>query len=371
MNRNAPPRDADAEAVISLNSVWKVFGARSEEAMAAIQKENLTKPEVLARFNCVVGIADVSFSIRRGEIFCIMGLSGSGKSTLVRHINRLIEPTAGSITLLGRDVMALSGREVRELRANRMGMVFQHMALMPHRSVRDNVTFPLEVQKKPKSERWAISQRTLAMVNLEGYEDHMPAQLSGGMRQRVGIARALASRPDILLMDEPFSALDPLIRRQLQDQFLALSRRLNQTTVFITHDLDEAIRLGDRIAIMKDGRIVQIGTAEDIVSNPADDYIAAFVNDISTLSILHAEGVMEPLEKLELPAGTDMASLPCVAPDCPLDQLVALAAETENPIIVSDETGKTIGVVTRTALLNAIGGRNAPTNGSANKEAPV
>ncbi len=167
------------------------------------------------------------------------------------------------------------------MRANRIGMVFQHVALRAHRSVRNNVTFPLEVQKRPKTERWEISQRVLSMVNLEGYEDHMPAQLSGGMKQRVGLARALASGPDILLMDEPFSALDPLIRRQLQNQFLDLSRQLNQTTVFITHDLDEAIRLGDRIAIMKDGQIIQIGTAEDIVSHPADEYIAEVVKDIT------------------------------------------------------------------------------------------
>jgi glycine betaine/proline transport system ATP-binding protein len=279
--KDNPKSGSQAEEVIRLDNVWKLFGDRATEAMEAIKSEGLSKAEVLSRFNCVIGIADVSFSIRRGEIFCIMGLSGSGKSTLVRHINRLIEPTAGSVTLLDRDLLSLSNREVRELRADRIGMVFQHVALMPHRSVRNNVTFPLEVQKKPKTERWEVSQRVLSMVNLEGYEDHMPAQLSGGMKQRVGLARALASGPDILLMDEPFSALDPLIRRQLQNQFLDLSRQLNQTTVFITHDLDEAIRLGDRIAIMKDGQIIQIGTAEDIVSHPADEYIAEFVKDIT------------------------------------------------------------------------------------------
>lgn len=356
------PADATAVDVIRLDGVWKVFGVRAEEAMAAIKRENLSKPDVLARFDCVVGIADVSFSIARGEIFCIMGLSGSGKSTLVRHINRLIEPTAGTITLLGHDLMALNDRQVRELRANRIGMVFQHMALMPHRSVRDNVTFPLEVQKKPKSERWTISQRTLAMVNLEGYEDHMPDQLSGGMKQRVGIARALASDPDILLMDEPFSALDPLIRRQLQDQFLALSRKLNQTTVFITHDLDEAIRLGDRIAIMKDGRIVQIGTPEDIVSNPADDYIAEFVKDISTLGIVHAAAIMQPVEEVDLPEDVAQAAMPRVAPDCGLDRLVSIAVETDGPILVCDADDTVLGAVTKTALLKAVGGEPADTS---------
>jgi len=358
--RETVPADQAATEIIRLDGVWKVFGARAEEAMAAIRRENLSKPDVLARFDCVVGIVDVSFSIARGEIFCIMGLSGSGKSTLVRHINRLIEPTAGNITLLGHDLMAMSDRQVRELRANRIGMVFQHMALMPHRSVRDNVTFPLEVQKKSRSERWEISQRTLAMVNLEGFEDHMPDQLSGGMKQRVGIARALASGPDILLMDEPFSALDPLIRRQLQDQFLALSRKLDQTTVFITHDLDEAIRLGDRIAIMKDGRIVQIGTPEDIVSNPADDYIAEFVKDISTLGIIHAAAIMQPIEDTDLPDAAARAAMPRVAPDCSLDRLVSIAVDTDGPILVCSPDDAVLGVVTKTALLMAVGGEGRP-----------
>lgn len=361
MHETPPEAAFGDDIVIRLDNVWKVFGARASEAMAAIRAEALTKPEVLARFDCVVGIADVSFSIRRGEIFCIMGLSGSGKSTLVRHVNRLIEPTAGTITLLGRDLLSLSDREVREIRANRIGMVFQHMALMPHRSVRDNVTFPLEVQKIAKSDRWAISQRILAMVNLQGYEDHMPAQLSGGMKQRVGIARALASGPDILLMDEPFSALDPLIRRQLQDQFLDLSRQLNQTTVFITHDLDEAIRLGDRIAIMKDGRIVQIGTPEMIVSSPADDYIAEFVKDISTLGIIHAQAIMTPLDDLE-PGRAE--TLPRVPPEADLAYLVARVTDTDGPVVVADQTtGAALGVITKNTLLTALAGAQAKANG--------
>ncbi len=355
-----PNSDPGAEPVIRVDGVWKVFGERANEAVDAIRSEGLSKQEVLARFNCVVGIADVSFSVQRGEIFCIMGLSGSGKSTLVRHINRLIKPTAGSITLLGRDLLSLSERQVRELRARRIGMVFQHMALMPHRSVRENVTFPLEVQRKTKIDRWETAQRTLSLVNLEGYEDHMPAQLSGGMKQRVGIARALASRPDILLMDEPFSALDPLIRRQLQMQFLDLSRQLNQTTIFITHDLDEAIRLGDRIAIMNDGRIVQSGTAEDIVSKPADDYIADFVKDISTLGIIRAHTIMEPLESLNGSDDSDRAALPRVLHDCDLDQIVEVASRTDDPILVTGDDGSDIGILSRRAILTAIGGgRNA------------
>ena len=256
------------EHVIKLDDVWKIFGERAEEAMTAIKSEGLTKPQVLEKFGCVVGVAKCSFEVARGEIFCVMGLSGSGKSTMVRHLNRLLEPTAGSINVLGKDMMALNETSLREMRAAHIGMVFQHMALFPHRTVRDNVAFPLQVQGEPKSKRWEESQRCLNLVNLDGYEDRYPSELSGGMQQRVGLARALASDPEVLLMDEPFSALDPLIRRQLQEQFMALSADLGKTTVFITHDLDEAIRIGNRIAIMKDGVIVQIGTPEEIVTNP-------------------------------------------------------------------------------------------------------
>lgn len=340
--------------ILEVDNVWKVFGDNSAAALTAVQTEGLSKAETLARHNCVVGVADVSFAVPRGEIFCIMGLSGSGKSTLLRHINRLIEPTSGRIKVLGQDLLSMSPTDLRRLRAGQIGMVFQHMALMPHRSVRDNVTFPLEVQRRPRTERWQTSQRVLEMVDLHGYEDHMPDQLSGGMRQRVGIARALASDPDILLMDEPFSALDPLIRRQLQDQFRDLSLRLGKTVVFITHDLEEAIRIGDRIAIMKDGSMVQVGAPEDIVSNPVDDYVADFVQHISTLGIIRARSIMDPI-------GVDPAPLnaPRVAPDCDLDGLLAVASGYEGPIVVAEAgqmNGADLGVVTRAGLLNAIRG---------------
>lgn len=338
------------DVIVRIENVWKVFGTRSAEAMEAIRTRGIGKAETLAEFDCVVGVADASFDLLRGEIFCIMGLSGSGKSTLLRHINRLIEPTSGRIDVLEQDLLALSDRQIRRLRADRIGMVFQHMALMPHRSVRDNVTFPLEVQRKPRTERWVTSQRVLEMVGLQGYEEHMPDQLSGGMRQRVGIARALASDPDILLMDEPFSALDPLIRRQLQDQFKSLSRQLGQTTVFITHDLDEAIRIGDRIAIMKDGHIVQIGAPEDIVSNPVDDYVADFVQHISTLGIVQARSIMGPLGST-----TVAPDAPRVRPDDDLDALVAVAAEYNGTLVVAED-GTDQGVITQKTLLNAIRG---------------
>jgi glycine betaine/proline transport system ATP-binding protein len=276
-----------ARAAIELKKVWKVFGPRAHEAMDAVKSEGLGKTQVLERFGCVVGVADVSFSVAPGETFCVMGLSGSGKSTLVRLINRLIEPTAGQILVGGDDLGALDEAALRAIRGSRIAMVFQDKALMPHRTVRDNVALGLEIRNVPRLERWEIAERTLELVNLSGWEDRYPAELSGGMQQRVGLARALAADPAILLMDEPFSALDPLIRRQLQEFFIDLSARLRKTTVFVTHDLDEAIRLGTRIAITNDGRIVQSGTPEQIVTQPADDYVADFVRGISKLPIMN------------------------------------------------------------------------------------
>ncbi len=345
----------DPPAIV-LEGVWKVFGDRAEEVVDQIRRHDLSKPEVLERFDAVVGIADVSFDVRRGEIFCIMGLSGSGKSTLVRHVNRLIEPTAGTITLLGQDVLGLSEAELRDVRARQVGMVFQHMALFPHRSVRDNVAYPLEIRGEPKLRRWQVSQRMLSMVELDGYEDRFPTELSGGMQQRVGLARALASDPDVLLMDEPFSALDPLIRRQLQDQFLELSEQLHKTTLFITHDLDEAIRLGTRIAIMKDGRIVQIGTPEDIVTHPADDYVRDFVKDISKLKLVFAHTIMEPIAEYRTKPGEDLAQALRTSEDTDLDGLVDLAITTEHPIVITDREARDIGVVSKDRLLLGIQG---------------
>jgi len=348
-----------SEDVITLKNVWKIFGDRAEEAMQAVEARGLSKPEVLKEFECVVGIADCSFNVQRGEIFCVMGLSGSGKSTMVRHLNRLIEPTAGEITVLGKDVLALNSQELREMRANHLGMVFQHMALLPHRTVRDNVGFPLQVRGEPKSVRWEVSQRCLNMVNLDGYEDRFPRELSGGMQQRVGLARALASDPEVLLMDEPFSALDPLIRRQLQDQFMALSAELNKTTVFITHDLDEAIRIGNRIAIMKDGRIVQVGTPEQIVTEPADDYVRDFVEGISKLKLVFAHSIMEPINDYQLDVGDDLAQSPRAAHGTDLDQLIDIATTTSQPIVIQDDDNQDVGVISKSRLLKGIQGGKA------------
>ena len=340
-----------SETVVKATGVWKVFGDQSDAAIKAIREEGIGKPEVLERYGCVVGVQDATFEVPRGEIFCIMGLSGSGKSTLVRHINRLIEPTAGSIELLGRDVSSLNQTDLRALRANHIGMVFQHMALLPHRSVRDNVAYPLEIRGVAKSKRWAVSDHALTLVDLVGYEDRLPKELSGGMQQRVGIARALASDPEVLLMDEPFSALDPLIRMQLQDQFKALVAELQKTTLFITHDLDEAIRIGHRIAIMKDGVIVQIGTPEEIVMNPADDYVREFVQGISKLKLVKAHSILEPLDSYD----GNLDGAPRADELADLDQLIDHAVGTDMPVVITSN-GEDVGVVTKPRLLRGIQG---------------
>ncbi len=341
-----------ADPIIEMSGVWKIFGAAERVALADA-KSGASKADILAHHKCVVGIADASISVMKGEIFCIMGLSGSGKSTLLRHVNRLIEPTAGNIHVLGQDVRALSPTALRQLRAERIGMVFQHMALLPHRSVADNVAYPLELRGTPKATRWRVSAEKLNLVGLQGYGDRLPRELSGGMQQRVGLARALAADPAILLMDEPFSALDPLIRHQLQDQFLALSRTLGKTTLFITHDLDEAIRVGSRIAIMKDGRIVQIGTPEDIVTRPADDYVRAFVQNISKLGLITARSIMEPLAKVQAAQPFDAASAPRGSAAANLDELIGLATDSDVPVVI-DDGGTPVGAVTKDRLLLAI-----------------
>lgn len=343
--------------VIQLQGVWKIFGTRANEALHAVREEGLSKAEVLSRFNCVVGVADASLSISEGEIFCIMGLSGSGKSTLVRHINRLLEPTDGRITVGGVDVMTLNQRDLRRLRSEKIGMVFQSFGLMPHRTVRDNVALPLDVRGVGKTERRHRAEAAISLVELDGWEDKYAHELSGGMQQRVGLARALAADPDILLMDEPFSALDPLIRRQLQVQFMELSANLRKTTVFITHDLDEAIRIGNRIAIMKDGEIVQIGTAEQIVTAPADDYVADFVAGISRLKLVFAHTIMQPIDRYEAESGAVSADWPRAHEESDLNSLIDVHIQHDSkPIVVVDGDQKVIGVVNSKDLLHGIQG---------------
>ena len=258
------------DSAIEIKNVWKIFGNNSEEALNAIQNQRISKQEALEKYNSVIGVSDVSFNVKKGEIFCVMGLSGSGKSTLVRHINRLLEPTSGQILIDNEDVMKFDSKSLQDLRNKKIGMVFQNFALMPHRSVLDNIAMPLEIRGISKNDRLDAANKILDIVELQGWGNKFAHELSGGMQQRVGLARALAADPDVLLMDEPFSALDPLIRRQLQAEFIKLSKQMKKTTVFITHDLDEAVRVGHRIAIMRDGKVIQIGTPEEIVMKPAD-----------------------------------------------------------------------------------------------------
>jgi len=348
---------AENEAVIRCEGVWKVFGARAKEAIHAVKSGQLSKTQIRDELDCVVGVRDATFSVGRGEIFCIMGLSGSGKSTLIRHINRLIDPTDGAIYIEGRNVNAMGAEELRQLRAEKIGMVFQNMALMPHRNVRDNVAFALEVRGVAEEKRRKIAREAIEAVELAGWDLKYPDELSGGMQQRVGLARAIAANPSILLMDEPFSALDPLIRHQLQGTFMELSAELHKTTLFITHDLDEAIRIGDRIGIMKDGVLVQIGTPEEIVTNPADDYVAQFVGGISKLDLVTAAKVMQPLEQYRQINGTvDTTSWPVARTDDKLNTLVDLSIGTDHPILVK-AGGLIAGVVTKDALLRGIQGR--------------
>ena len=343
------------DAVIEVENVWKIFGNKAEEAMSEIRSTGLSKSEVLEKYDAVVGVKDANFTVAEGEIFCLMGLSGSGKSTLVRHINRLIEPTAGNIRIMGDDIGAMKQDELRAIRADKIGMVFQNMALLPHRSVRDNIGFALELRGMDGYHRFQAAEKALETVSLHGYGDRLPSELSGGMQQRVGLARALAADPDILLMDEPFSALDPLIRRNLQDEFLSLSNTLNKTTVFITHDLDEAIRMGDRIGIMKDSEIVQIGTAEDIVTEPADDYVADFVAGISRLKLVTASKIMVNPKQHIAANGAIPDGAPVAAPEDDLDTLVGLSTGTDLPVIIKSDS-KTVGVVTKDTLLKGLQG---------------
>lgn len=343
-----------ADIAIECRGVWKIFGPRSAEAVQAARLENLGKVAVAERFNSILSVADAGFDVRRGEIFCIMGLSGSGKSTLVRHINRLIEPTAGEILVNGARVDLMSDAQLRVLRSKTIAMVFQHVALLPHRTVRDNIALGLEIRGVPKAQRREMAEQKLELVHLSGWGDRYPDELSGGMQQRVGLARALASDPDILLMDEPFSALDPLIRRELQDQFLELSRSVGKTTVFITHDLEEAIKLGTRIGIMRDGRLIQIGTPAEIVGRPADDYVADFVRGVSRLRLLRAEDVMEPI--------VDPAAQPArwrAHPESKLEALIDMMIDARSEIVIEADPGRPVGTVTVEGLLRAIRGESA------------
>lgn len=287
---------------IEVRDITKVFGKAPKEGIELLDN-GLSKDDILDKTGMTVGVNKANFNIKDGEVFVIMGLSGSGKSTMVRMLNRLIEPTGGSILVDDEDVTQMSKQQLRDLRRKKMSMVFQNFALFPHRTILENTVYGLEIQGVTKAERNEKAVNSLELVGLKGYEDKRPDELSGGMQQRVGLARALANDADVLLMDEAFSALDPLIRKDMQDELLDLQERMQKTIVFITHDLDEALRIGDRIALMKDGSVVQIGSPEEIMMNPANDYVEQFVEDVDVTKVFSAEHVMKRAERVNVDRG--------------------------------------------------------------------
>ncbi|MFJ5271492.1 glycine betaine/L-proline ABC transporter ATP-binding protein [Streptomyces sp. NPDC088358] len=342
--------------VFSVDGLWKVFGPRPERVPADPELSALTPAELRSRTGCTAAVRDVGFDVRKGEVFVVMGLSGSGKSTLVRCLTRLIEPTAGTIAIDGEDVRAMDRARLRELRRHRAAMVFQHFGLLPHRSVLDNVAYGLEIQGVGKAERRERAAGVVAKVGLEGMEHRKPGQLSGGQQQRVGLARALAVDPEVLLFDEPFSALDPLIRRDMQEEVVRLHRDEGRTMVFITHDLNEALRLGDRIALMRDGRIVQLGTPEEIVGSPADDYVREFVRDVPR------EQVMTVRTAMRAASADEAARGPAVAPETTVSQAIEAVARSGDPARVM-EKGRCLGVVDSAALLGVVAGTDSAARG--------
>jgi glycine betaine/proline transport system ATP-binding protein len=335
------------EPAISVRGLWKVYGPRPQRVVDS-ELADLPRKELEARTGNVVAMRDIDMEVAPGEVFVVMGLSGSGKSTLIRCLTRLIEPTAGTVRMAEVDVTKANDTELLEIRRHQVSMVFQHFGLLPHRTLTDNVAFGLELRGADKAERRKVAARTLELVGLGGMGGYRPHQLSGGQQQRVGLARALATGPDILLFDEPFSALDPLIRREMQDEVIRLRREVNKTMVFITHDLSEALRIGDRIAIMRDGRFVQVGTPAEVVLDPADDYVRNFVRDMPRSHVVPVEAVMGPISSAEH-AGD-------VAAGTKVRDVVKLLAASHHPVRVMSAENQPIGEVTSLQVLSVIAG---------------
>jgi glycine betaine/proline transport system ATP-binding protein len=350
--------------VFSVEGLWKVFGPKADRVPADPELAALAPAELRTRTGCTAAVRDVSFDVRKGEVFVVMGLSGSGKSTLVRCLTRLIEPTAGAMAIDGEDVRAMDKTRLRELRRHRAAMVFQHFGLLPHRTVLDNVAYGLEIQGLGKAERRARAAEVVTKVGLEGMEHRRPSQLSGGQRQRVGLARALAVDPEVLLFDEPFSALDPLIRRDMQEEVIRLHREEGRTMVFITHDLSEALKLGDRIALMRDGAVVQLGTPEEIVGSPADDYVREFVRDVPREQVMTVRSAMRSASAAEAGNG------PAIAPDATVSEAIEAVARAGAPARVVDG-GRCVGVVDADGLLAVVAGSAAAAGSRAAGAAPV
>jgi len=395
-------------AIIEVQSLTKIFGSDPGRA-SALLNQGWSKERIAKETKLTVGVNRVSFAIEPGEIFVIMGLSGSGKSTLVRLLNRLIEPTSGHVLIDGQDIVQLSSEQLRQVRRKKMSMVFQKFALFPHRTVLENVEYGLEIQGIAKAEREKKARQTLELVGLGGLEDRRPDELSGGMQQRVGLARGLANDPDILLMDEAFSALDPLIRKDMQDELLELQSTMKKTIIFITHDLDEALRIGDRIALMKDGAVVQIGTPEEILTNPANAYVERFVEDVNLSKVLTAAHVMIRAETITIDRGPRVAlqlmrergisnlyvvdkarqllgvvtaedsadaiksgrtlenilikDTPAVSPDVLISELFEVISSAKIPVAVIDERQRLVGIIIRGAVLAALSGNSASEEG--------
>ncbi len=345
-----PASDASTtggEAAVHVDGLWKIFGPRADAIMKSADAQ-LSRKELQEKTGHVVGIRDVGFDVAPGEVFVVMGLSGSGKSTLVRLLTRLIEPTSGTVKLYGEDITAMSDKALLDTRRRRVSMVFQHFGLLPHRKVIDNIAFGLEVRGEAKGARRNRAQEMVDLVGLSGYENNFPDQLSGGMQQRVGLARALASDPDILMFDEPFSALDPLIRRDMQNEVIRLHHEVGKTMVFITHDLAEALKLGDRILIMRDGEIIQVGSPDEVVGAPADDYVRDFVSDVPKSHVLTLKWVMRD---------ADGADVDGTSPVLQQDQIVRDAARVvidhHGPCRVVDGD-QVVGVVDEEDILRVV-----------------
>jgi glycine betaine/proline transport system ATP-binding protein len=340
-------REPVGDATVSCRNVWKVYGPKADRIVGSPDAA-LSRQELLEKTGCVAAVRDVSFDVSEGEVFVVMGLSGSGKSTLVRMINRLHDPTAGQVFIDGEDVVKLDDERLRDIRRRKISMVFQHFGLFPHRRIVENVAYGLEVQGIDKDERNAKATEVLDTVGLAGWGNSYPDELSGGMQQRVGLARALATDPQIMLFDEPFSALDPLIRRDMQDEVLKLQREVKKTMIFITHDLMEALKLGNRIAIMKDGAFVQVGTPEEVVAHPADSYVADFIRDVPRAHVLTARTIMEPAT-----GGNGQSYASDISPETVVQELLPLVVNSDLPLRVI-EGDTMIGVVDRTAVLTAM-----------------
>ncbi|MFJ9081305.1 glycine betaine/L-proline ABC transporter ATP-binding protein [Streptomyces sp. NPDC102384] len=341
--------DSGSESVFAVRNLWKVFGPKAERVPEQAELADLSAAELRAKTGCTAAVRDVSFDVKRGEVFVVMGLSGSGKSTLVRCLTRLIEPTSGKLEIDGEDVLAMDKSRLRELRRHRAAMVFQHFGLLPHRTVLDNVAYGLEIQGVGRAERRAKAMEVVAKVGLDGLEQRRPGQLSGGQQQRVGLARALAVDPEVLLFDEPFSALDPLIRRDMQEEVVRLHREEGRTMVFITHDLQEALRLGDRIALMRDGKVVQLGTPEEIVGAPADDYVREFVRDVPREQVMTVRRAMRPADADEADRG------PSISADATVSEAIEAVASSGFAVRVV-EGGECVGVVDHERLLGVVAG---------------